>query len=268
MKKYVHYKGKKINYTEEGSGHPVILIHGYLETGDVWQNFASELAGKFRIISVDLPGHGHSDIYDQIHSMEFLADALCGLIDTLGIEKTFMAGHSLGGYITLAFVEKFAARLTGYCLFHSHPFADTAEVINKREREIQIVKAGRKYLMYPENVKRMFADSNIERFEKELDQLKKIASEISDEGIIAILGGMMARPSRLGVMEAGRVPCLWILGSLDNYIQCESMKQRVKLPLNAELIVLEKTGHLGFIEEKEKSAGILTDFILNISLKK
>jgi len=262
MKRYIHFLGKKITYSDEGAGSPLILIHGYLETGDVWKNFASDLSERFRVISVDLPGHGNSDIYGEIHSMEFMSDMICGLTDTLGIEKVFLVGHSLGGYVTLAFAERFASRLSGYCLFHSHPFADTDDTIKKREREIQIIKAGKKYLMYPENVKRMFADCNIEKFGDELENSKKIASAIGGEGIIAVLKGMMSRPSRLRVMEGGGLPYLWILGTLDNYIPFDDMKNKVRLPDDAELLILEKSGHLGFIEEKQKSAKALTDFIL------
>jgi pimeloyl-ACP methyl ester carboxylesterase len=112
----------------------------------------------------------------------------------------------------------------------------------------------------------MFADLNVTRFSEQLESSKKIASGISGEGIIAVLRGMMARPSRLKVMEDGKVPCLWILGSMDNYIPCNDIKQRVTLPQNAELVILEKSGHLGFIEEKEKSASEMADFILRLSL--
>ena len=72
-----------------------------------------------------------------------------------------------------------------------------------------------------------------------------------DEGIIAVLNGMMARPSRLSVMEEGKVPCLWILGAMDNYIPCDTIQKRVKLPSNARVVVLEKSGHMGFIEEED-----------------
>jgi pimeloyl-ACP methyl ester carboxylesterase len=266
MKKYVHYKGKKIYYSDEGTGFPVVLIHGYLETADIWKDFSQAISERFRVLAIDLPGHGHSDIYGESHTMEFLAEVTCGLMDTLGIEKVFMAGHSLGGYVALAFLEKFPARLSGYCLFHSHPFADSEEALRKREREIMIVKAGKKFLMYPENVKRMFADSNVDMFAGQLESSKKIASGIRGEGIVAVLKGMCARPSRLKIMEEGKVPCLWILGAMDNYITCDAIRQKVSLPANAELLILENSGHLGFIEEKEKSARALTDFILNVAL--
>jgi pimeloyl-ACP methyl ester carboxylesterase len=261
MKKYVHFRGKKIFYSEKGSGQTILLIHGYLETSDVWDSFAGKLSDRYRVIAVDLPGHGNSDIYEEVHTMEFLATTLEGLMNALGIEKAFMTGHSLGGYITLAFLEMFPSRLSGYCLFHSHPFADTHEALKKREREIMVVKAGKKFLMYPENVKLMFADSNLPKMYGALERSKKIASEIGAEGIVSVLKGMMQRPSRLTVMEAGKVPCLWILGAMDNYIPCNQIMEKVKLPSNAELTILAGTGHLGFIEEEERSAEIITKFI-------
>jgi pimeloyl-ACP methyl ester carboxylesterase len=266
MKKYVHYKGKKIFYSEEGSGHPLVLIHGYLETSDVWKDFACLLSDRFRVIAVDLPGHGNSDIYTETQTMEFLAEAVSGLLGVLGIEKAFLAGHSLGGYVALAFLEKFPAKLSGYSLFHSHPLADSLEVLQKREREIQIVEAGKKFLMYPDNVRKMFADSNIPKFTEELERSKTIASSISAEGIISVLKGMMARTSRVHIMEEGRVPCLWILGRMDNYIPCDIIQQKIKFPANGTLTILENSGHLGFIEEKEKSAAVLADFVIKNSL--
>lgn len=261
MKKYIHYKGKKIFYADEGRGTAVMLIHGYLESSEVWTGFAARLAKNFRVLTVDLPGHGQSDMYGNTHTMEFLAEALNALLNGVGINKVILVGHSLGGYVALAFLELFPEKLLGYCLFHSHPFADTLESLHKREREIKIVEAGKKFLMYPDNVKRMYADRNLEKFSGALDLSKDIASRLPAEGITAVLKGMMARPSRLALMEQGRVPCLWVLGSMDNYIPCEKIQKKVKLPANAKAVVLENSGHLGFIEEEERAAEIVESFI-------
>lgn len=261
MKYYIHYNGGKIYYSDLGEGDPIVLLHGYLESSDIWSGFAKKLAQMFRVISVDLPGHGNSTVYSECHSMEFLATMVKGLLDTLNIKRIFLVGHSLGGYITLAFLEQYPGRLKGYSLFHSHPFADTPEVIQKREREIKIVRSGRKFLIYPENVSKMFAEKNLERFREELRHSKDIASRLSDEGIIAVLNGMIVRPSRLAVMEGGKVPCLWILGKYDNYIHCETVQSKVRLPENARVYVLDNTGHLGFIEEEEESLGAMVGFI-------
>ncbi|MDY0099495.1 MAG: alpha/beta hydrolase [Bacteroidales bacterium] len=261
MKYYIYFQGGKIYYSERGSGDPVVLLHGYLESSEVWKEFAEKLAGSFRVITIDLPGHGSSAVYSGSHTMEFMAAAVNEVLAGLNVKKAFMIGHSLGGYVTLAFLELYPNILRGYCLFHSHPFADTEETIKKREREIKIVRMGKKYLMYPDNVSMMFASSNLERFKEKLTFLKNVASDISDEGVIAVLNGMMLRPSRLSVMEEGAVPCLWILGRYDNYIQCETIQARVVLPPNAKVVILENSGHLGFIEEKDQSAGIVTAFV-------
>jgi pimeloyl-ACP methyl ester carboxylesterase len=264
MKYYILFNGGKIYYSDSGTGSPVILLHGYLESSEVWAGFARKLSESYRVISVDLPGHGLSAIYGDCHSTEFMADAVKTLLDCLGIKKAFLTGHSLGGYVALAFVELFPEYLSGYCLFHSHPFADTPETIQKREREIKIVQSGKKYLMYPENVSMMFATRNLEKFRNALQNSKDIASRIRDEGIIAALNGMMVRPDRVSVMEKGTVSCLWILGKHDNYIQFDAIHKRVKLPANARLAVLENSGHLGFIEEESESARILSGFIRDL----
>jgi pimeloyl-ACP methyl ester carboxylesterase len=227
----------------------------------VWNGFEEKLASKFRVISVDLPGHGQSEIISETQTMDMMADVVKDLIHNLGLQKVFIVGHSLGGYVTLAFLEHFAEYLSGYCLFHSHPLADSQEAIKNRHREIKLVQKGMKDRMYPANVTKMFATSNIEKFSEAIQRSKEISSFISGEGIIAVLKGMILRPSRLSFMEDGRVPCLWILGSMDNYIPCEAIQKKVKLPANASVVVLQNSGHIGFIEEEELSARIIAEFV-------
>jgi len=261
---YYLFEGHKIWYNDSGKGSPIMLLHGYLESSDVWNGFEEKLALKFRVISVDLPGHGLSEVFGETHTMELMATVIKELIGSLGLKKVFITGHSLGGYVALAFLELFPEHLFGYCLFHSQPFPDSPEAIEKRMREISIVQAGKKDLMYPDNVTRMFATVNLDRLSAKLKRSKEIASRIPEEGIIAVLNGMMQRPSRLSFMEEGRIPCLWILGTMDSYIPCNAIRKRVKLPPNAKIVVLQNSGHLGFVEEEDKSVGVISEFIKNI----
>jgi pimeloyl-ACP methyl ester carboxylesterase len=265
MNYYIHYNGGKIYYSDTGDGEVIVLLHGYLETSDIWSEFAGKLAKKFRIISVDLPGHGLSKVYSESHTMEFMAGSVKVLLENLNIKQVFLTGHSLGGYVALAFLELYPEMLKGYCLFHSHPFADRPETIEKREREIKVVRAAKKYLLYPENISQMYASVNLDKFKEELQRSKDIASTIRDEGIIAVLNGMMNRSSRLKFMEEGKVPCLWILGKMDNYISCKEVQAKIKLPANAKLVVLENSGHMGFIEEEDLAVKILTEFIKGLA---
>lgn len=259
-KKEAYFEGGTICYYDKGTGPAVIFLHGYLESSGVWFDFIDEFPVRFRTLAVDLPGHGESGIFSDEHTMEFMADAVREVMDIEGIEKVLLAGHSMGGYVALAFLEKYPDRLHAYCLFHSHPFADTEEIISNRNREIRVVESGKKDVIYPVNVPKMFADFNINRFIRKLEEHKKIASQISEAGIIAVLKGMIKRPSRAGLLEKGEVPLLMIMGRHDNYIPFKQIKANIRLPQNSELIVLENSGHLGFVEEKEKSSESIADF--------
>ena len=254
------YRGTVVSYTSDGTGYPVVLLHGYLEAKEAWEMLSADLSRSYRVISIDLPGHGASGIISGIHTMELMAGAVHSVIEKEKCGKVILAGHSLGGYVALAFAELYPELLAGYILFHSHPHADSAEAINKRNREIAIVEAGRKNLMYPANVSMMFAEKNLSRMPDALVRMEMIASRCPDEGIISVLRGMMARPSRVHVIEEGRIPLLWILGRHDLYFTPEKALGDVKLPGNCRVVIMEDSGHLGFIEEPDHSAAIITKF--------
>lgn len=258
---YSTINGRKIWYTDTGKGDPVFLVHGYLESSEIWNSFAERLASMFRVITMDLPGHGRSEVYSETHTMEMIAGIIRELLLKLKIEKAFLTGHSLGGYVTLAFLDLYPQMLSGYCLFHSHPLPDTPEVLEKRKKDILTVMQGKKDKIYPDSVEKMYATSNLVKLADAVIRSEKIAAGIPGNGIIAILKGMMKRPSRCGIMEEGRVPCLWILGTMDNYIPYGAIQEKVKLPANARIESLIGSGHMGFIEEEDRSVTVLADFI-------
>ncbi|MDT8402376.1 MAG: alpha/beta hydrolase [Bacteroidales bacterium] len=260
MKKRLKFREGDIIYHDKGEGDLMVFLHGYLETSQVWEELTDSLSVSYRTITIDLPGHGGSSVYGTEHSMEFMAEAVLSVVDAENIDKFMLAGHSMGGYVALAFVEKYPHLLNAYCLFHSHPFADTDEVIDNRRREIKIVESGKKDIIYPVNIPRMFADFNTGKFKEAVERNKEIASGISAEGIIAVLNGMISRPSREDILEKGEVPLLFIAGKHDNYISFEEVKNRITLPANGEMLILENSGHMGFVEEKEVSLEAIMNF--------
>jgi pimeloyl-ACP methyl ester carboxylesterase len=192
--------------------------------------------------------------------MEFLAGSLLHLLDELKIEKAFIAGHSLGGYVTLAFLELYPGRLSGYCLFHSHPHAYTPEAAAKRQAEIDIVERGDKKLIIPDNIRNMYATGNLEIFSSAVRRSEAIAELTPVDGIAAVLRGMLLRPSRVKLVEEGRVPFLWILGEKDNYISHTTVLKGIALPPGTVVIYLRNSGHMGFVEEEEEALKALRDF--------
>jgi pimeloyl-ACP methyl ester carboxylesterase len=264
MNMTIQFEGIRVSYHVTGSGRPVVLLHGYLETAEVWKALAEKLSVEFRVIAVDLPGHGDSGVKADTHTMEFLAGAVRAVLSDVGEDQVLMIGHSLGGYVTLAFAEMFPELLTGYVLFSSHPHADGPEAVAKRNREIAVVRAGKKNIMYPGNISMMFAEKNLGSMAGELRRSRLIASRNSGEGIIAMLNGMIARPSRKSFVESGSVPLLWILGRNDLYFSPEKAIHDTRLPHNAEVVILENSGHLGFIEETDRSAELIRGFAHNL----
>jgi pimeloyl-ACP methyl ester carboxylesterase len=262
---YVKYNNTRVKFSDSGRGRLIVLLHGYLETGEVWMPLEEKLREGFRVVSVDLPGHGESDVAGETHTMEFLAEVTREVFKYTGESKALLVGHSLGGYVALAFAEKYPRMLSGYVLFHSHPYPDSPEAIEKRKREISVVMAGKKDLMYPANISMMFAESNLKLMDEELSRSKKLASQNPAEGIIAMLNGMIVRPSRVSVVESGKVPLLWILGRHDLYFTPEKALGTVKIPVNARVVVLENSGHLGFIEETGTAAKMITGFAVEIT---
>jgi len=199
--------------------------------------------------------------------MEFMAETVDGLLNAAGVGKAFVTGHSMGGYVTLAFLDRFPHRLSGYCLFHSHPFADSRLTIEKRISEINLTRSGKKFVFYPGSIRNLYAEKNHESMASEISISQKIAASVSSEGITAVLYGMMERPERVSLVEKGTLPFLWILGAHDSHISCESMKQKVKMPANSEVVILGNSGHMGFIEEEDLSVSTLSDFVRRVVRK-
>nr|NQU93443.1 alpha/beta fold hydrolase [Bacteroidota bacterium] len=144
MNKSTNFHGKSINFYDSGKGQALVLLHGFLESGLMWDRFTQELSKEFRVIAIDLPGFGKTPVVAEKHSMELMAGAVKAVMDDLKITSCIMIGHSLGGYITLEFAVQYPELLKGICLFHSHASADTAEARENRRRTINIVKLNRK----------------------------------------------------------------------------------------------------------------------------
>ncbi len=260
MNEFVNFQGIPINYQDIGSGKVVVLLHGYLESLEIWGQFAEELAKNFRVLSIDLLGHGKSGTFADCNSMELMADATNCVLEHLQIETCCVIGHSLGGYVTLAFTEHYAHKLFAFSLFHSSPFADSDEKKGKRSREIELVKALKKMQLFANHVPNTFATDNLERFSQEIEFAKQIAQQTTEQGIIATLEGMKQRKDRSNVLKNSDLPFLYVIGKKDNFIPIEILS-KIEFPQNTTILTLENSGHQGFIEEREKSVEVFRNFI-------
>ena len=192
-----------LHIADSGKGEKcVVLLHGYLESMYVWDDFVPLLTPSVRVITVDIPGHGISTVQGEVHTMEYVADVLHDMLDALGIDKVTMVGHSMGGYVTLAFCSKYAERLDGLVLLSSSPFADTEQKRENRLREIDLVKAGKKEPLARVAPAAGFAPQNRRRLKDYIADLTECVYVTEDEGIVALLGGMIERVDQNAMLAA------------------------------------------------------------------
>jgi pimeloyl-ACP methyl ester carboxylesterase len=260
----IKFKDANLFYRDEGKGNAIVLLHGYLESSEIWGSFGKELSKHNRLISMDLPGHGKSSPVCENQTIEIMADSVKAVLDHLDIGRAVIIGHSMGGYVTLAFAEIFPEKTFAYCLFHSHALADSEEKKMNREREIDLVRSGKKSLIINTNIPRTFANDNIIKLAAEVERAKDIALNTKDEGIICALHGMKSRPDRQRVLKESSVPVMIIAGRKDNNIPFGIYEQHFSLAKQTEILILEDSGHMGFIEEEEKSLNGIAKFLNNI----
>ncbi len=251
MKYTIDYKGIELSYLKEGKGDSLIFLHGYLEAKEIWNDFSSRFTDKYSVICIDLPGHGESGLFGRVHEMDELASVVNAVMLHENIEQTVLVGHSMGGYVALSFAEMFPEKLSGYCLFHSSCFADDEEKKLNRDREISLVRRGKKNYIIRTNIPKCFADSNIESMDNKVQELKEIALKASDDGIIALIRGMKSRKDHTETLRRTIPAPLIIWGEGDNYIPEEVFKALLVVSPEASALVLKNSGHIGFIEEPD-----------------
>ncbi|MBQ4279138.1 MAG: alpha/beta fold hydrolase [Rikenellaceae bacterium] len=262
MEKFIRAAGVAIRIADSEKNSPaVVLLHGYLESLDVWDDFAAGLARRYRVIAPDLPGHGISEVHDEVHTMEFLAGVVRGALDELGVDRCVMVGHSMGGYVAQAFAEAWPERLLGLALFHSTPLADSAEKQAARRREIDLIRAGKKDALARLSPGNGFAPDNRARLTHKIEELSDQITLTEDEGIVAILRGLMERPDRSAMLRALKVPVLLIFGRHDGYIAPEIAEQVIAGLPDASAVWLEHSGHMGFVEEPATALAALEAWI-------
>lgn len=239
----------------------VVLLHGYLESMLVWDEFVDLLKGKVRVVTLDLPGHGISTIVGEVHTMEFLADCVANTMAALGIERYSVVGHSMGGYVALAMLDKYKEHIESITLLHSTTSADSQEKCDRRRREIELIKAGKKNTLARLVPHAGFAPENVKRLKDYIEDIAELILLTEDGGVMAILAGMIERKSRGEQLRDSGIPHLFIFGRYDYYIPVEVAEEMIAADPGAKVLWLEHSGHMGFYEEPELTANAILDIV-------
>lgn len=255
------YKNISIAYSDYGKGTAIVLIHGYLENQNMWQDMVPELSKKHRVITIDLLGHGQTECLGYVHEMEDQADIVHEVLSVLRIRKAVFVGHSMGGYVALAFAELYPEYIKGLVLMNSTSRADSEERKTNRDRAIKAVK--KEYSSFVRlSIANLFSENNREKLINEIETVKTEALKTPLQGIIAALEGMKIRKDREVLLHFGSYPKLLILGEKDPVLNYKENKtQTANTDVN---LVSFPDGHMSHIENKNAVLKVILDFIKKI----
>lgn len=259
--KQLIYKNTKISYTEQGKGTAVVLLHGFLENQTMWNAFVPDLAKKNRVITIDLLGHGQTECLGYVHTMEDQADAVHAVLHELKIRKAVFIGHSMGGYVALAFAELYPENVKGIVLLNSTSRADSDERKINRDRAIVAVKQN--YTNFVRmSIANLFSEDNREKLAEEIEQVKLEALKTPLQGIVAALEGMKIRKDREVILHFAPFPIQLILGKKDGVLLYEDNLEQIE-GTKVKLTTFPD-GHMSHIENKAALKKIVLDFLKTV----
>ena len=261
MSKTFHFKNTTISYTDQGKGTAIVFLHGFLENQKMWEAFVPELSKKYRIITIDLLGHGNSESLGYVHSMEDNADVVYAVLSELRLRKAIFVGHSMGGYVALAFAELYPEAVKGLVLLNSTSRADSEERKANRDRAIKAVKQNYSNFVRL-SIANLFSENNRERLAEEIEKVKEEALKTPLQGIVASLEGMKIRKDREVLLHFSPYPMLLILGEKDpvlNYQETIEQIEGTKVSLKTF-----PDGHMSSIENRDDLMVVLSTFFKKI----
>lgn len=223
----VHYQSTPIHYHVNGKGPAIVLLHGFLESSSMWDRLVPLLSKKNKVITIDLPGHGLSGCIEEIHTMELLAESVHCVLNETNINRAHFIGHSMGGYVTLAFAEKYESMIDHLILLNSTTLGDS--IVNKRNRDRAITLIDQKpELFIGLAISGLFAEKNRKQFRSVINSLKNEAIRFPEDGIKALLKGMKERDDRSSILKNFPGKKYMICGIEDPLFQVSSMEELSK----------------------------------------
>ncbi len=260
MKQLV-YKNTKISYTDEGKGTALVLLHGFLENKGMWNAYVPELIKKHRVITVDLLGHGNTECLGYVHAMEDQADMIYALLLFLKIRKSVLFGHSMGGYIALAFAELYPDHVKGLFLLNSTSRADSDERKLNRDRAVVCVKQNYSSFVSM-SIANLFNQNNREKLASEIETVKQEALKTPLQGIVASLEGMKIRKDREVILHFAPYPIQLVLGQKDGVLIYEDTIDQIE-GTNVALTTFPD-GHMSHIENETALKKVMLDFLKKV----
>lgn len=271
MEKVCFADNHELYYRDIGKGKPVLLIHGFAEDGTVWDALIPKLSVSYRLLIPDLPGSGRSSlsfVEKQPPSMETLADSIRQIVTSEKLEgldsAPVLIGHSMGGYISLAYAEKYPMQWKALILFHSTAYADNDARKEARKKSLSFVKANGAQAFLKTTIPSFFSASFLENYPEKVDLHVQKNSHLRGDSLSWYYEAMIRRPDLTKLIKTCSQPIGFILGKEDKLIPPEQILTQAALPRISFHQILHHSGHMGMIEEPETVIAFLEKFLQEV----
>ncbi|MBI1795064.1 MAG: alpha/beta hydrolase [Chloroflexi bacterium] len=254
MKK-IKVNGFDLAFERNGRGMPLVLIHGYPLDHTIWNESAPLLEKDFDLILPDLRGFGQSGTVAEPYSMADLASDIVGLLDQLELDKAFVAGHSMGGYVALAFARAYPQRLAGLGMISSQVSDDPPDRKEGRYKTAADVAEKGAGLVADAMAPKLSADAHVQLFVRDLIGRQKAA------GVIGALKAMAERPDSADLLKKLKVPAVIVHGDADALIPVERGREMKAAIPGAYYAELPGVGHMPMTESPKAVAAALKLFV-------
>ncbi len=250
-----------IFYNENGSGQPVVFIHGFCETHKIWNQIAGKLVHSFRVITLDLPGFGESKLLPSPFSLQDIADEIHDLLTKLNIGNPVIIGHSLGGYVTLSYVKRYKSELKGFGLFHSHAYLDAPDKKENRTKLIEFIKKNGVEPFVKSFIPSLFYEQNRTHLQDVINELTREALKTPGKTIQEYARAMRDREENIELLMNYQKPVMMIIGENDGSIPLEKSIEQSKMLQRPYILTLKETGHMGMFERPVETFNFLHNFL-------
>jgi pimeloyl-ACP methyl ester carboxylesterase len=249
-----------------GSGPAIVLLHGFPLDRTMWERQISEFAEDFRVITLDLRGHGASPAPDGTYTMDQMADDVLETLDSLGLTEPFVVGGlSMGGYVAMSIAARHPERLKGLMLINTRAKADTPETARIREELAQIVlREGKVDAVVGTMAPRLVSPSTLVNHPELMTRLQEQMNAISPTGVVNTLRGLAIRPDRTEALARFRKPTLMIAGADDLLIPITESNEMAAVIPDANLVVIPHAGHLAPLENPEATNTAIRHFLASL----
>ena len=252
------HKGIPIFYTDEGKGTAIVLLHGFLENHTMWEHFIPHLTKKNRVICIDLLGHGKTPCIGYVHTMQDIAESVASVLKALRLRRYFMIGHSMGGYVALAYAEMFPEQLKGLCLMNSTYEADNAQRKALRTRANKMIRTNFKNMVRM-SFSNLFSETSKTAYQTAYELALNEALKTSVQGYIACQEGMKLRSDKFKMFKDLNCKKLIIIGAKDPVVDGKKLIEDTK-NTTIETVTFSE-GHMSHIENKTECLNFIAHFI-------